>query len=110
LALLGRGCARAASEMGALTLKEAVRFPAEALESGQFRHGPLELAGPDFAAVVIATDPVTSALDLRLAADIAKTGAAVLIVSPEGAARTGMLGVAAGALDPAIAPAAAIVP
>ena len=37
LALLGRGTARAASEMGALTLKEAARFPAESLEAAQFR-------------------------------------------------------------------------
>ena len=57
--VLGRGPARAAAEMAALTLKEAVGMPAEALETAQFRHGPLELAGPNLAAVVIATEPET---------------------------------------------------
>ena len=38
---LGRGPARAASEMGALVLKESAWIAAEALEAGQFRHGPL---------------------------------------------------------------------
>ena len=57
LPLLGRGTARAASEMGALTLKEAARFPAESLEAAQFRHGPLELAGAGTAVAVVATEP-----------------------------------------------------
>ncbi|HYT29801.1 MAG TPA: SIS domain-containing protein, partial [Actinomycetota bacterium] len=67
LAILGRGTARPAAEMGALTLKEAARFPAESLQSAQFRHGPLELVGPGFAAVVLATEPATRDLDLGLA-------------------------------------------
>ena len=44
--ILARGGARAAAEMGALTLKEAVGMPVESLQTAQFRHGPLELAGP----------------------------------------------------------------
>src|SRR5437763_1901455 len=36
LALLGRGESRAAAEIGALTLKEAARFPAESLQAAQF--------------------------------------------------------------------------
>ncbi len=65
--VLGRGPARAAAEMAALTLKEAVGLPAEALETAQFRHGPLELAGPNLAAIVIATEPETESLDGSLA-------------------------------------------
>ena len=57
--VLGRGPARAAAEMAALTLKEAVGLPAEAVETAQFRHGPLELAGPNLAAILIATEPET---------------------------------------------------
>src|SRR5205807_485283 len=75
LALLGRGAARAAAEMGALLMKEVARFPAESLESGQFRHGPLELAGPDLAVVVVATEPATAGLDARLTADLLRAGA-----------------------------------
>ena len=58
--ILGRGPARAAAEMGALTLKEAVGMPIESLQTAQFRHGPLELAGPNLAAMVIATEPETT--------------------------------------------------
>src|SRR5262249_29122845 len=85
LALLGRGWGRAASEMGALTLQEAARVPAEAVETGQFRHGPLELARPGFAAIVVATDPGTQALDLRLAAAVAAAGATAVAIGPAGA-------------------------
>jgi glucosamine--fructose-6-phosphate aminotransferase (isomerizing) len=81
--LLGRGPARAAAEMGALLLKEAAGIPAEALEAAQFRHGPLELAGPDLAAVVFATERETVALDANLASDLALAGSAVLLVSSQ---------------------------
>ena len=47
MVVLGRGPARAAAEMGALTLKESWRDGRiESLQSAMFRHGPLELAGP----------------------------------------------------------------
>jgi glutamine---fructose-6-phosphate transaminase (isomerizing) len=110
LALLGRGESRAAAEMGALTLKEAARFPAESLQAAQFRHGPLELAGPELAAIVFASEARTRALDLRLAAELASTGAAVLAISPDGAAPEGATGVATGELPDGISSAVSIVP
>jgi glutamine---fructose-6-phosphate transaminase (isomerizing) len=79
--VLGRGPARAAAEMAALTLKEAVGLPAEALESAQFRHGPLELAGPNLAAIMIATEPETEVLDRALARELREVGAAVLEIT-----------------------------
>ncbi len=76
LMILARGPARAAAEMGALTLKEAVGIPVESLETAQFRHGPLELVGPDLAVMMIATEPETVDLDLRFAAELHGDGAA----------------------------------
>ncbi|HYG71645.1 MAG TPA: SIS domain-containing protein, partial [Actinomycetota bacterium] len=73
IALTGRGPARAATEMGALVLKES-GVMAESFEAGAFRHGPLELAGPDMSAIVMATEPETRRLDLGLAADLVETG------------------------------------
>ena len=73
--ILGRGPARAAAEMGALTLKEAVGMPIESLQTAQFRHGPLELAGPDLAAMVIATEPETRDLDVGLTGELVALGA-----------------------------------
>ena len=70
-----------ASYEGALLVKETAGLPAEALQAGQFRHGPLELAGPELAAVVFATEPETASLDRRLGDDLAAAGAAVLTVA-----------------------------
>jgi len=108
--ILGRGAARAAAEMGALTLKEAVGIGVESLQAAQFRHGPLELAGPDLAAIVIATEPETAELDLGLAADLCRLGAAVLVIGATDAGLSGVETVAIGALDRLLAPAASIVP
>jgi glucosamine--fructose-6-phosphate aminotransferase (isomerizing) len=102
--VLGRGPARAAAEMAALTLKEAVGLPAEALESAQFRHGPLELAGPNLAAIVIATEPETASLDRSLARELREVGAAVLEITRG----DGAFGI--GDIDRSIAPAVSIVP
>ncbi len=110
LVLLGRGPARAASEMGALLLKESAGVPAESIEAAQFRHGPLELAGPNMSAVVMATEPETRRLDLGLASDLVGTGAAVLVVTPDGQAPRGAHAVGIGYLDRALAAAVSIVP
>src|SRR3990172_4856069 len=85
MVLLGRGPARAATELGALVLKESGGM-AESLGSGLFRHGPLELAGPNMTAIVMATEPETRRLDLSLAADLVEAGAAVMVVTPDGEA------------------------
>jgi glucosamine--fructose-6-phosphate aminotransferase (isomerizing) len=108
--ILGRGPARAAAEMGALTLKEAVGMPIESLQTAQFRHGPLELAGPDLAAIIIATEPETHELDLGLAHELVDAGAAVLVVGDRDDAPPGAMGVAIGSLDRALAPAVSILP
>ena len=107
LTILGRGCARAAAEMGALLFKEAAHLPAESLQSAQFRHGPLELAGPDLAAMVIATEPETRDLDLGVADELRALGAAVWTVTA-GVSATGATDV--GPLGRLLSPAAAIVP
>ena len=108
--ILGRGPARAAAEMGALTLKEAVGLPIESLQTAQFRHGPLELAGPDLAALVIATEPETRDLDVGLAGELVDVGAAALAVVEDGDVPSGMIRIAIGPLDRALAPAVSIVP
>ena len=110
LALLGRGTARAASEMAALMIKEAARYPAESLEVAQFRHGPLELAGEGTAVGIVATEPATTALDVGFAAELVEHGTAVLVVSPDGDGPDGAERVAVGTQDRLLAPAVGIVP
>jgi glucosamine--fructose-6-phosphate aminotransferase (isomerizing) len=108
--ILGRGPARAAAEMGALTIKEAVGMAVESLETAQFRHGPLELAGPGLAAVVIATEPETAALDVGLADELAAAGAAVLLVTERQHPSVAAVTLVTGPLDRALAPAVSVVP
>jgi glucosamine--fructose-6-phosphate aminotransferase (isomerizing) len=105
--LLARGGARAAAEMGALTLKEAVGMPVESLQTAQFRHGPLEIAGPQMAAMVFATEPETRDLDLGIAEELRKLGTAVWTVTA-GVAAPGATDI--GPLHRLLSPAAAIVP
>jgi glucosamine--fructose-6-phosphate aminotransferase (isomerizing) len=107
--IVGRGPARAASEMGALLLKES-GVMAEAFESAAFRHGPFELAGPGLAAIVVATEPETRDLDLGLARDLVDAGASVLVISTAGDAPDGAFAVEIGSHDRALASAVSIVP
>jgi glucosamine--fructose-6-phosphate aminotransferase (isomerizing) len=109
LFLLGRGPARAATEMGALTMKES-GLMAEALESAMFRHGPLELAGPGMSAIVVATEPETRRLDLSLAGELVGAGAAVLVVSPDGERADGTDAIATGTDDRTLGPAVSVLP
>lgn len=108
--LLGRGPARAAAEMGALTIKEAAARPVESLQAAQFRHGPLELAGPDLAAFVFATEPETLALDLGLVDELARLGTAVIAVTAAPDAPGAAVTVPVRPLHRTVAPAASIVP
>jgi glucosamine--fructose-6-phosphate aminotransferase (isomerizing) len=110
LVILGRGPARAAAEMGALTIKEAVGMPVESLQTGQFRHGPLELAGPNLAAILIATEPETRSLDLALADELLTIGAGVLVVVADEQPGSRATQVVVGALDRALAPAVSVLP
>ena len=108
--ILARGPARAAAEMGALTLKEAIGLPIESLQTAQFRHGPLELAGPDLAAIVIATEPETRDLDVGLAGELVALGAAAIAVVESGETPEGVMRIDIGAQDRLLASAVSILP
>ena len=97
--ILARGPARAAAEMGALTLKEAIGMPIESLQTAQFRHGPLELAGPELAAIVIATEPETRDLDVGLAGELVALGAAAIAVVEGGETPEGVMRIDIGSQD-----------
>jgi len=108
--ILARGPARAAAEMGALTLKEAIGLPIESLQTAQFRHGPLELAGPDLAAIVIATEPETRDLDVGLAGELVALGAAAVVVVEGGETPEGVMRIDIGDQDRLLASAVSILP
>ena len=80
LSLLGRGPSLASAMAGALILKEATKIRAEGMSSGQFRHGPLEVVTPEFAAIVFAMGGRTRDISLRLACDIADFGGKAVVI------------------------------
>jgi glucosamine--fructose-6-phosphate aminotransferase (isomerizing) len=80
LAYIGYGDHSATALYAALITKEAAKIPAEGFGGGQFRHGPLELAGPGLTAVLFGGDaPVNPSL-VQLGRDLLASGSAVLAV------------------------------
>jgi glucosamine--fructose-6-phosphate aminotransferase (isomerizing) len=110
LFVLGRGAAGAAAGMGALLLKEATAIHAESMSGAEFRHGPLELAGPGIAAAIVALEPGTIAFDAELAADLRVAGSPVAWVGPAGSAPPGTFACAVATLDAPAGVAPAVVP
>jgi glutamine---fructose-6-phosphate transaminase (isomerizing) len=108
--ILGRGVARGPAETSALVLKEAARFPAEALDAADFRHGPLELAGPDLAVILLSLEEATRRLDGRLAAEVAGHKTAVLVVANTLGSIGGLRTLAIGRVEPLLACAVAVIP
>jgi glucosamine--fructose-6-phosphate aminotransferase (isomerizing) len=79
IALIGDGDHSATALYGGLIIKEATKLPAEGFVAGNFRHGPLEIAGPGLTAVFMGLRSGPEGEPLRrLAADVAATGATVL--------------------------------
>ena len=110
VAILGRGVARGPAETSALVLKEAARFPAEALDAAEFRHGPLELAGPDLAVILLSLEDATRRLDDRLAAEVARHKTAVVVVANGHGPADAVRRLAIGRVQPLLACAVAVIP
>jgi glucosamine--fructose-6-phosphate aminotransferase (isomerizing) len=80
LAYIGYADHSATALYAALITKEAARIPAEGYAGGQFRHGPLELAGPGLTAVLFGgSAPVNPSLR-QLGRDLLASGSAVFAV------------------------------
>ena len=76
LVYLARGSSLAAAEYGALIMKEAAKWPVQALSSAQFRHGPLEIADERLTAVVLSgEDQKERELNAALVTDLKRYGA-----------------------------------
>jgi glucosamine--fructose-6-phosphate aminotransferase (isomerizing) len=80
LAYIGFADHGATALYAGLITKEAAKVPAEGYLGGQFRHGPLELAGPGLVAVLFGGSATTHPSLHRLAVDLSRTGSTVLTV------------------------------
>jgi glucosamine--fructose-6-phosphate aminotransferase (isomerizing) len=82
--VIARGPALAAADYGALIIKETAAMPAECLAGGSFRHGPVEVAGPDVGVVILAPSGRTAELCARLAVDSASMGSPTWLIADNG--------------------------
>jgi glucosamine--fructose-6-phosphate aminotransferase (isomerizing) len=83
---------------GALMLNETAKLPAEAFLGGEFRHGPIELAGPGLTAVLFGSG-VTDPSLTGLGEDLLSSGSRVLHLDP-GPSPVGCLSVSTNATGP----------
>lgn len=80
--LLGRGPSTGSAMEGAMMFNEVAKRPSVAMSAGNFRHGPVEVAGPTFHAILFASQGRTRALELALAGDLMAIGGQVRVLLP----------------------------
>ncbi|MFJ6988679.1 MULTISPECIES: SIS domain-containing protein [unclassified Streptomyces] len=81
IAFIGNQDQAATALYAGLITKEAAKVPAEGYIGGQFRHGPMELAGPGLTAVLFGAWADDRSASLRtLAADLVASGSDVTLV------------------------------
>ncbi len=112
IVLIGRGCSMPTVDAGALFIKEVAKYPSIAYEAGQFRHGPMEMAGPEFSAMVFAPKGRTYGLQRDLAHKLAAMGGRIAFITDEPAdeAASGILTVPQRYADEETAPFVNITP
>jgi len=86
---VGRGVAGASSQTAGLILKEAAKMSIEGTTSASFRHGPIEIAGPDLSITFFdhGTEP-HHALNIKLASDLISSGSSVTWIGEKGIGTT----------------------
>jgi glucosamine--fructose-6-phosphate aminotransferase (isomerizing) len=80
---LGRGAARAAAREARLLWEEAVKSPATALTTGEFRHGPQEIVRPGMLAGLWLDAERRRPEDLAVARELVELGAQVLLTGQD---------------------------
>ena len=82
----GRGVFRGVAEAASLMLMELARMPALGFETGQFRHGPMELLSPDAGVVLLCGEDADRAAARGLAETALAAGAGAVIFDCSGEA------------------------
>jgi len=83
LFIVGRGRSLAACDTGALITKESTRSSAEAMSSAAFRHGPMEMTGPETMVMVLEGDANIRDLNSKLVRDIRDGGGRAELIGPD---------------------------
>lgn len=82
---VGRGTSLASALTAGLITKEATGCAAEGLSGAAFRHGPLELAGPQLQLVAFSGEPTTADLQHRLVHELVRHGSHAFVCGPAAA-------------------------
>ena len=69
----------ATAQIAALLFNEVAKFPAEAFLTGEFRHGPIELAGPGLVCLLFGSGGENTSLS-TLGTELVRSGALVMAV------------------------------
>lgn len=85
---VGRGIAGASSQTAGLILKEAAKMSIEGTTAASFRHGPIEISGPDLSVTFFdhGTKP-HNALNIKLASELESSGSSVTWIGDGGIGR-----------------------
>jgi glucosamine--fructose-6-phosphate aminotransferase (isomerizing) len=83
LQIIARGPSFSTACQSALMFKEALHIPATGILGGEFRHGPMEMVSGGFKAIVFSARGETYIQSNRMAADIARYGGRVLLITNE---------------------------
>lgn len=81
--IIARGPAFSTASQSALMFKEAVKIPATGILGGEFRHGPMEMVGEGFKAILFAARGNTLLQSIKMAEDICEYGGKVLLITNE---------------------------
>lgn len=88
---LARGASLASCQEARLLWEEAGKAPASAMSTGGFRHGPQEIVMPDIRFCLWLDQQSLRAEDLKVADDLRKLGARVMLIGERLPAQTGDL-------------------
>ena len=80
---LHRGGSKGAANCARLVIEEVSRRPAIAMESGEFRQGPIEVVDENFGAMVYVLDGTMGWLNCQLAGDIRASKGQVYLIGTE---------------------------
>ncbi len=81
LTFVARGPSMAAARQAALTFQEGVHIHTCAVTGGAFRHGPMEMVGPDSPVVFFADGTAPGDLVRKMAAETASLGARTVLIT-----------------------------
>lgn len=82
--LIYRDASEGMGHCGRLVLEEVARWPAVAMEAGEFRQGAIEVMDHRFGAILSIPEGELGQLNLALARDIRASGGRVLLLGEEG--------------------------